>query len=173
MQYYDGDVLGMYVNGDFSNHELFVVLAGGTDEKSFSLGNLNFRGWRYLEVTLSDLLIETPYHIAGMRLVQDDNPVSQSGSFVADDLSRIALGENGISAVEDDAAGITINVNGSEITADAAAGVSAMEVIASDGRIILAAKGNTLNCQGFAPAVYLIRITLADGTKAVRRVAVD
>ncbi|MBD5192217.1 MAG: hypothetical protein HDS88_04925 [Bacteroidales bacterium] len=173
VQYYDGDVLGMYVNGDFSNHELFVVLAGGTDEKSFSLGNLNFRGWRYLEVTLSDLLIETPYHIAGMRLVQDDNPVSQSGSFVADDLSRIALGENGISAVEDDAADITINVNGSEITADAAAGVSAMEVIATDGRILLAAKGNTLNCQGFAPAVYLIRITLADGTKAVRRVAVD
>ncbi|MDE6265947.1 MAG: Ig-like domain-containing protein [Muribaculaceae bacterium] len=172
-QFYDGDILGMYVNGDFSNHELFVVLAGGTDEKSFSLGKLDFRGWRYLEVELHELLDETPYHIAGMRLLQDDNPVSQNGSFVADNLSLIKAGDSGVASVADDAAGVVVNVENRIITADSVSGVKAIEVIGADGRVILASKSNIIDGSGLTPAVYIIRVTLADATTCISRVVID
>lgn len=172
-QFFDGDILGMYVNGDFSNHEVKVMLASGTDEKSFSLGKLDFRGWRYLEVKLTDLLVETPYNISGIRLVQDDNPVSQNGSFVADNLSRIPNPDSGVAAVEDDNTGVVISVDAMNIIAAAPQAVSSMEIFSVDGRQLLAAKGNTLNCSAMTAAVYIVRVTLADGTTAVRRVAID
>lgn len=171
-QFYDGDVVGMYVNGDFSNHEVRVVVSGGTDEKSFSLGKLDFRGWRYLEVKLTDLLDETPYHLSGMRLVQDDNPVSQNGSFVVDNISRIA-GESGIASVEDDNTGINVTVDGTVISAQAPDEVTSMDLYGTDGRLMLSAQGNTLNGSTLVPAVYLVKVTLANGTKAVRRVIID
>lgn len=172
-QFYNDDVIGLYVNGDFSNHELFVVVAGGTDEKSFSLGQIDFRGWRYMEVKLHDLLDDTPYHLAAMRLLQDDNPVSQNGSFAADNLILIPHDESGIAAVEDDLSGITVTNSLNILTASAPSAVTAMELIGTDGRVMLGAKGNTLDCSAMTPAVYLLRITAADGTTAVRRVVID
>ena len=172
-QFYDGDVLGLYVNGDFSNHELMVTLVGGTDEKSFSLGALDFRGWRYLEVKLSGLLVETPYHLAGMRLVQDDNPVSLSGSFVADNLTRYPADESAVESVTDDASGITLSVDGASLTVNSATSpVAAIDIIAADGKLMISAHSASVNISSLAPAVYLVKINLADGTSVVRRVAI-
>ncbi|MDE7154383.1 MAG: hypothetical protein K2O00_08100, partial [Muribaculaceae bacterium] len=173
VQFYNDDVIGMYVNGDFSNHEVMVVVAAGTDEKSFSLGKLDFRGWRYMEVKLHDLLDETPYNLAGMRLVQDDNPVSQNGSFAADNMIVIPADQSGIAAIEDDQTGIALTIRDNILTASAPAGVSAMELIGTDGKLLISVKGNTLDCSALTPAVYLVRIIAADGSTAVRRVAID
>ena len=150
-----------------------VTLVGGTDEKSFSLGALDFRGWRYLEVKLSGLLVETPYHLAGMRLVQDDNPVSLSGSFVADNLTRYPADESAVESVTDDASGITLSVDGASLTVNSATSpVAAIDIIAADGKLMISAHSASVNISSLAPAVYLVKINLADGTSVVRRVAI-
>lgn len=164
--YYRGNVLGLHINGDFSDHELLVGLTSGADVKYASLGLLNFRGWRYIEVPLDMLEEGYPYAFTGIRLVQTTSPYTQQGYVGIDHLTR-RQGDSGIAAVNASnalaatVADGTINVN---------AECRSLELISLTGKIIAVTAGNTMQFSA-APGVYILRVTLIDGSVTTMKLA--
>ena len=96
--YTTNDILGMYINGDFNNHELYVGVASGTNIKYKKVCDLNFIGWQYREVTLDNLEKDfCPFLLSEIKLVQTNSPVTQSGAFNLDNISF----RKGVDGVED------------------------------------------------------------------------
>ena len=107
-QFVKGDKIGLHINGDFNNHELYVGVTSGTDTKYVKVADLNFRGWEYFETTLENLeefdMEGKPlvYLLSKVKLVQIDSPITQTGVFTLDNL--LNLGNAGVeSVVADDA----------------------------------------------------------------------
>ncbi len=88
--FYTGDHLGMYIYGDFSNHELWVGLSAGTNVKYNKVCDLDFLGWKYVEVELNNLEADfCPFKLNEVKLVQVTSPITQKGAFAFDNLTYI------------------------------------------------------------------------------------
>ena len=78
--YNTNDILGMYINGDFNNHELYVGVASGTNIKYKKVCDLDFIGWQYREVTLDNLEKDfCPFLLSEIKVVQQKSPITQNG----------------------------------------------------------------------------------------------
>lgn len=100
-QFYPNDRLGLYINGDFNNHELWVGLKAGTNIKYTKVCDVDFLGWQYREVTLSNLESDfAPFVLAEIKIVQTPSPITQNGQLAFDDLTAIkaSAGVENISA---------------------------------------------------------------------------
>lgn len=140
-----GDILGMYVNGDFNNHEVYAIMQSGTNRKYIKITDLDFLGWQRREVKLNDLEEDfCPFNFAGIRLIQSESPYTQTGAFVLDDLSRTDADDSGVDDITTDNAHsmnavspapgkITVSGIGSDVTAT---------VYTVDGRIMASVKGS-------------------------------
>lgn len=158
IQFNTNDVIGMYVNGDFNNHELWVGVASGTNKKYNKLCDLDFLGWQYREVTLSNLEADfCPFLLSDLKLVQKESPITQKGQFGIDNISyRSASGVDDIVVDSKD----TVSVHGFEgcIAVSGASANDVIRVYATDGRAVAAGIGNqTLRV---AAGVYVV--TVAD-----------
>lgn len=87
---YTGDRLGLYVCGDFSGHELWIGVASGTNLKYNKVCNLDFLGWRYIEVALNNLEADfCPFMLSEVKLVQTTSPITKNGAFALDNITYI------------------------------------------------------------------------------------
>jgi len=120
----NGDKIGLHINGDFNNHELFVALTGGSDTKYFKICDIDFKGWKYFEIPIEGLLDATPYMFSGIKLIQTESPITQNGVFCIDNM--ILIKDNG--AVDD-------------VMKD---NVANIEILASDGKVEIKAPGKAL-----------------------------
>lgn len=102
-QFVKGDKIGLHINGDFNNHELYLGVTSGTDTKFVKVADLNFRGWEYVEATLDNLEAEDMegnplvYLLSKIKLVQVASPITQTGIFSLDNL--LYLGNAGVETV--------------------------------------------------------------------------
>lgn len=170
-----GDCLGLYVNGDFSNHELWMGVTSGTDTKWHLVCTLSFRGWEYHEVTLDDLEAGYIYNVDMFKIVQVESPVTQKGSVVLDNMVYRNAASGG---VNDILAGGESNVNiypvpaDSEITVDGVE-VANLQLINVAGAVVAeVAGGSHINVSSLASGIYLLRIATCDGNVIVARVVV-
>lgn len=98
-----GDKIGLHINGDFNNHELWLGFTSGTDTKYAKMCDLNFRGWEYVETTLDNLeeydMEGNPlvYLLSKVKIVQVASPITQTGIFTLDNLFN--LGQAGVESV--------------------------------------------------------------------------
>ncbi len=98
-----GDKIGLHINGDFNNHELWLGFTSGTDTKYAKMCDLNFRGWEYVETTLDNLeeydMEGNPlvYLLSKVKIVQVASPITQTGIFTLDNLFN--LGQAGVEFV--------------------------------------------------------------------------
>ena len=87
--YNTGDQFGVYVNGDFNNHELWVAMTSGTNVKYAKVCDLNFLGWQHRTVILDNLEADfCPFLLSGFRLVQVTSPITQKGYVALDNVTR-------------------------------------------------------------------------------------
>lgn len=124
-QFYPGDHLGMYINGDFMNHELWVGLAAGTNIKYTKVCDIDFLGWQYREVELNNLEADfAPFTLSQIKIVQKESPITQNGQLAFDNLTVIKA----TNAIED-------------ITADS--GTSSMQAYVSGSTIYVLGAGTS------------------------------
>lgn len=150
------DILSLYINGDLNNHELYAIMASGTNRKYIPICNLDFRGWKRFDLNLSDLEEDwCPFNFAGLRLVQTESPSTQKGSFQVDEMARVISNKAGIEDLVAD--GITVTAaNGTIAVAGPDKAVSC-RVYGTDGR--LAATFNVGGQAKLPAGVYLLSIS--------------
>lgn len=101
--YNTNDILGMYINGDFNNHELYVGVASGTNIKYKKVCDLDFIGWQYREVILDNLEKDfCPFLLSEIKVVQQKSPITQNGAFNLDNIS-FRKGPGGVNDITTDA----------------------------------------------------------------------
>ncbi len=172
----NGDVLGLYVNGDFSNHELYLGVSAGPDTKWFKLCDLTFRGWEYYETKIEGLTDGMAYDFDKIKITQVESPVTKKGSIVVDDLlyrkggnagvdDIIANGSDKLSVFPVPASHL-INVEG------ASAGVASLQLVNAAGAVVAESKGcASINVSGLSTGIYLLRVVTNEGQNAGVRVA--
>ncbi len=172
-----GDILGMYVYGDFNNHELYVGVTSGTDTKYEKVCDLNFRGWKYFEVAMNSLeKSETvPYYaLSHLKLIQVTSPITQKGEFSIDNMMRSTS-----AGVEDVVADATSQVKvfpnpaTDVVHVQSPVEVDALELVNIQGAKVAEAQGTDKIAVGNLPqGVYFLRV-ISDGTVTSHRVVVS
>lgn len=150
-----GDRLGMYIYGDFNNHELWVGVASGTNEKYTKVCDLDFLGWQYREVSLDNLEADfCPFLLHSIKLVQKESPITQKGYFAVDNLCfKASAGVEDIVADGTDAV-----VEGGErcLTVTGAASDARVTVYTPNGAVVATATGNCRLSQ--LPGLYIVKV---------------
>lgn len=166
--YNTNDILGMYINGDFNNHELYVGVASGTNIKYKKVCDLDFIGWQYREVILDNLEKDfCPFLLSEIKVVQQKSPITQNGAFNLDNIS-FRKGPGSVNDITTDAeASFAVRIDGRRILiADAQVSTTA-DVYAVDGTLVAS---KTTDAYGVAsidvPAagIYIVRVA-ATATK--------
>ncbi len=171
-----GDHLGFYVNGDFSNHELWAGVTSGTDTKWQHVCDLTFRGWEYHEVSLDNLEATFVYNLDRFKIVQKESPITQKGAIVLDDVLYRDGHSGGVSDILADGSKVNvypvpasdvINVEGVE------GGVARMELVNTAGATVAVSTGRPrIEVSGLSAGIYLLKVTSTGGRTIVSRVAV-
>ncbi len=173
-QFNAGDKFGMYVNGDFNNHELYVGFTSGTDTKYTKICDLDFLGWQYKEVSLDMLENGFTYIFSDIRLVQKSSPITQNGTFGIDNL--FAKENSGISdAVVAPANGIEVYpLPASDfINVSSEVPVASLELSNAAGAIVRKSENaSSIGVAGLPAGVYMLRVVLTDGSAQTVKVPV-
>lgn len=175
VQFETGDLLGVYINGDFSNHELWIGLTSGTDTKWQKMCDLNFRGWEYHEVKCDNLEAGYVYDLTNVKLVQTESPVTQKGAIVLDDLVAMKDPNNGVSAVVADSDQLRVYPNPAStvLNVETSADIRRLQLINVAGVTVASANGaNTLNVEDVTTGHYLLRVLTSDGQLLTHRVII-
>jgi len=160
-QFNTGDKLGLYIYGDFNNHELYVGLASGTNIKYKKVCDLDYIGWRYQEVTLDNLEADfCPFLLREIKIVQKQSPITQNGTFAVDNLTAIAIGTGGVNDVAvDNTVALQAFVDGGNIYAANASSVVRLYTIGGQliTSVIPDANGNCrIAVSHLAHGIYLL-----------------
>lgn len=151
------DIFGTFVNGDFNNHELWVGFTSGAATKYVKLCDLDFLGWQYKEVKLSELDREFgPYMFSHIKLVQKTSPITQNGIFGLDNMSYIIDPSNGVNDITADGNAVHVEATNGTITVTGSDASAQVQVYSTDGRQLVSTYGNaTIN----VPAgVYVVNV---------------
>lgn len=176
-QFFTGDVIGVYVNGDFNNHELYIGMTSGTDKKYAKVCDLDFLGWQYREVKLDMLEENFTYILSDVRLVQNTSPITQNGSFCLD---NIMVRRSGLGGVEDmrvsdgDPVSVWPVPAKDRINVSSQHGIACLELINMQGAVVArAADCSSIDVSNLSQGIYLLRVTACDGRSSTTRVAVN
>lgn len=169
--YNNGDVLGLYLNGDFNGHELQVALTSGTDTKYASLGMLDVRGWTYRDVKLDMLEAGYPYSITGLRLVQTTSPIAQNGAFSADNFTRTVSAAVTDVKADDSLFSAYADIAGKTLHASAPDEVSSLRLYDAAGSEVARANTASIDVSSCVPGVYFLHITTVSSKEATLRMA--
>ncbi len=155
VQFNQGDRIGMYINGDFNNHELYIGVASGASTKYAKVTDLDFLGWQYREISLDELDPEfCPFLLSEVRLVQKESPITQKGSFAVDNM--VFLEQTGVSDITVNGNAVRVEAANGMITVSGAPDNASVKVVSVDGRQIAAKVGNT--SVSVAPGLYIVTV---------------
>lgn len=80
--------MGIHLNGDLSNNELFFVFNADNSEVEFKLCDLNYVGWQYKEFNLPETLISSNNAVLnGLRVKQPFGYLHNNGYLILDNLT--------------------------------------------------------------------------------------
>ena len=79
-------VVGLHIYGDLSGNELQLQLKLGNDINYIKLCDLNFVGWEYKELKLSDLPDLINYQLTGFRIVRNHGVLSSTNDLFFDNM---------------------------------------------------------------------------------------
>lgn len=163
--------LGVHVNGDLSNNELYIQLASDNDTKFAKVCDLDFLGWKYLDVPLTMLEGENAYKVKGVKVIQVASQMGKSGEIMLDNINLI--GEDGVEAVAADVADFSIYPNPASeyLIANAVVWVEDIELLNMNGAVVAKAQGNVLNVSEIPSGAYLARVNVA-GKKVTQKVII-
>ena len=163
--------LGVHVNGDLSNNELYIQMASDNDTKFAKVCDLDFLGWKYIDVPLTVLEGENAYHVKGIKIIQTPSPMGQTGEIMIDNINLI--GDDGVESVAADVADFSIYPNPASdyLIANAVVWIEDIELLNMNGAVVAKAQGNVLNVSEIPAGAYLARVHVA-GKKVTQKVII-
>ena len=153
-----GDTLGIHVWGDMSYNIPSIILSIPHEGFSYvwpiELGEINFHGWRYLEIPL-DLPADSTYQLYGFSIRHNHPLMGKDGGTIKFD-NLIKKASSGINEVP--ITGLKVRCDGDYIVASADTYIQGVELLDINGRMIRANGGNCINVSSVEPGVYLVRV---------------
>lgn len=164
------ETLTVRVYGDLTNNELYAQFTSETAVKYVKIANMDFLGWEYREVSLTELEGTAPYTLTGFKIVETPSLMSKSGTVYIDNVAKI--GDAGLQSVE--ISNITIHPNPATdyIIANGDALVKTIELTSMNGQTVARADGNVLNVSDTPAGTYLVKVTMTSGVSTVKKVVV-
>ncbi len=167
-----GDIVSAHIYGDLSGNELFAQFTSETNVKYAKIANLDYLGWKYIEIPLTELEGGVTYTFTGFKLIEVPTQMSHKGMIRLDDLNMVKE-NSGVETVE--IAGVTVGPNPASelLVANADMLISSVELVSMSGATVASASGNVINVSSIADGVYFAKITLANsGNVAVKKIIV-
>lgn len=165
------NLLGVHINGDLSNNELYLQMASDNDTKYAKVCDLDFLGWKYVEVPLNMLEGENSYKIKGIKIIQTPSAMGKAGEIMVDNINLI--GDDAVELVDSDVADFSIYPNPASdyLIANAVVWVEGIELMSLNGSTIARAQGNILNVSEVPEGVYLARVYVS-GKSVTRKIVI-
>ena len=161
--------MGIHVWGDMSYNDLSMKFSSPTlsGMVTVPICKIDFHGWRYVEVTLKDLIPDNDYFLKGLILRPGSEIMGKTGTLMLDDMVR---GESsGIDEVR--MANLVVKCEGDYIVASADTYIQGMELIDVNGRTVKTVGGNCINIASVTPGVYLVRVYI-NGKASTQKVVI-
>ncbi len=167
-----GDTLCIHVWGDMSyNIPSVILLSTPYDGYSYvwpiELGEINFHGWRYLEIPL-DLPADSTFQLYGFTIRLYHPLMGKNGGTIKFD-NLLKKASSGIDEAR--LANMQLTVNDDYIVVSADTWVQGLELLDINGRNVKAAGGNCLNVADVEPGIYLVRVHI-NGRTTTQKVAI-
>lgn len=162
----DADKAGVHIYGDLTDNEVYLEFTGETGVMYTKVCNMDFLGWRYLEVDLKALEGGLPYSLSGVRLVQKSSMMSKTGSFRIDNIEKIANGGSGAADIEIASISIYPNPASEYIIANGGVVIESLTLLSLDGATVASRSGNVLNVSEIANGNYIVIAKTASGQLA-------
>ena len=157
------DTLMLDVYGDFSFNTIYIEFSIDGDIHQLRLCDLDYTGWRTYSLSLGELPDNINYQFTGIRLLRNDNVMSQSGEVMFDALCRI----QGIKAAVDNtlADGIFVFPNpvNDIISIRGIDTDCSLQLFTASGRLIRTCKGMEMTANGLTTGTYILRISTPQG----------
>lgn len=165
------DKVGIHINGDMSENEVYVIMISDSDTKAIKVCDLSFLGWKYLKVALNDLTNGKNYKFAGLKVVQTNALMGKAGAVKFDNLIKLS-GQGGVSGIEIASLTVYPNPASEYIIANADGLIEGMQLISTSGATVTTVVGNIINVSEIASGNYILKIKIA-GNYAIRKVVVS
>jgi hypothetical protein len=157
-------VVGLHIYGDLSGNELQLQLKLGNDVNYIKLCDLNFVGWEYKELQLSDLPDSINYQLTGFRIMRNHGVLSSINDVFIDNmlvydatiLSVPDIKNNQFRIYPNPAKDVVcVSGNTSE--------TPILQVYTLNGILLKQDRGNVINVQNIASGTYIIKIKVNEG----------
>lgn len=166
------DALGVHVYGDLTANEVYIEVTSPEDVKYVPLGQMDFLGWRYIEVPMTMLEGDKEYQLSGIKVVQVPSLMSRIGEVKLDNINYIKDGAVGVENVEV-MTSVTVYPNPASeyLIANADGLIDNVELLSINGTAIATVQGNVLNVSEIPDGTYLMKIHVG-GTYTMKKVIV-
>lgn len=166
----NGQTLTVRVYGDLTNNELYAQFTSETAVKYIKIKNLNFLGWEYIEVPMTELEGSAPYSLTGFKIVENPTLMSKKGTIYIDNIAKI--GDSGVDAITIDNITVHPNPASEYVIANGDALVKSMELTSMSGQVVAQNEGNYINVSNVPEGTYLVKVTMASGLATVKKIIV-
>ena len=166
----NGETLTARVYGDLTNNELYAQFTSETTVKYVKIKNLDFLGWEYIEVPMTELEGSAPYALTGFKIVENPTLMSKSGTIYIDNIAKI--GDSGVDAISIENITVHPNPASEYVVANGDALVKSMELTSINGTVVAQNEGNFINVSAVPEGTYLVKVTMASGISTVKKIIV-
>ena len=152
-----GATLGVYVYGDLNDHELSIGFTSGTDVKYVKICDVDFLGWKYFQIELTDLLEDFEYLLSNVKIEQKSSLYAMVGGVNIDNLTYNDSEVEGIDEVTaGDQVKIFPNPAQDNLFISGSGSNSTAEIYTITGSLALTASGQQVDVSGLSPGFYLL-----------------
>ena len=156
-----GERLGVHINGDLTNNEVYLELTSDVSTVYAKVCNMDFLGWRYFDINVP---AEGVSRLTGVKVVQTPSQMSHSGTVMIDRVFKTkSLGVNDIAADADATVTVYPNPASEYLIANAGSLIESVELLNMNGQTVAGTRGNVLEVNGVENGSYLAKVKTAAG----------
>lgn len=147
--------LGVHLYGDLSGNPVYFLMSGAASEAYMHIADMDFLGWRYIEVPVSSIAPDT-YALRGIKVVQKEGAQTRMGTFAIERI--IDKGHSGVSAVEIPSLEIKHSPDAEFIVANAGFRIEGISLLDMSGATVAREAGNVMYVGNKADGNYVALI---------------
>ena len=157
--------VGLHIYGDLSGNELYLIFESESDIKDVKLDSIHYGGWKFAEVTLSDLLPGKNYKLTALKFLQKKAPLSMAGNVFIDNLLVFDKSQTSVSTENVIHAEVYPNPANDMLytTVNEGQNVEKVELFTLNGQLIRTTQNDFLRVSGVPSGTYIVKIKLNVG----------
>ena len=157
--------VGLHIYGDLSGNELYLIFESESDIKDVKLDSIHYGGWKFAEVTLSDLLPGKNYKLTALKFLQKKAPLSMAGNVFIDNLLVFDKSQTSVSTENVIHAEVYPNPANDMLytTVNEGQNVEKVELFTLNAQLIRTTQNDFLRVSGVPSGTYIVKIKLNVG----------